>query len=79
MPVQKSNVQYGCERCSSNDSSQGTYFTEIQKVGRFRHMENNNLIEIFTCPQCKCFYFKMQDTFIPGFFQDETAMLGSNF
>ena len=79
MPVKKSNIKYGCERCSSNDPSQGEFFTELTQVGRFRHMENNKLVEFFMCSQCKVVYIKMDDEFIPGFFQDESAMLGSSF
>ena len=79
MPVEKSNVKYGCERCSVISPSQGNYFVEIQQFGRFRHTETNNLIEMFMCPQCNSVYIKMQDTFIPGFFHDESASLGGNF
>lgn len=79
MPVEKSNVKYGCERCSSTNPNHNDYFVEIQQFGRFRHTENNNLLELFMCPQCNSVYIKLHDTFIPGFFNDESAMLGSNF
>lgn len=79
MPVEKKNVQYGCERCSSTNPNQGEFFSEIKAFARFRHHENNNLIELYMCGQCKSVYIKMGDDFIPGFFINESAMLGSNF
>ncbi len=69
MPVEKSNVKYGCDHCNQPNSDR---FIEIVQTGKFRHLEDMNLIvNVYTCPLCSLCYIQIGNEFLEGGFREE--------